>query len=121
MRPERRRYRRVDQPFEARYRVYGDLTMAWRTIRTMNISATGMRFRSADLLDPDTPLEIEIKLPTSRESLVVRGHVIWSQPMASGVVENGTEFDELNPAQGEKIDELVKFLTRGGPASSGPA
>lgn len=110
---ERRRFQRVAQSFDARYRSYGALGEPWRIFRTVNVSATGMRFRSGDLIELGTTLEIELDLPCLKEPLTVRGHVVWSQPMASGVTENGAEFVDLSPEQAEQIDELVKFLSKG--------
>ena len=110
---ERRQFARVSQPFDAHYRLYGELTESWRTIRTLNISASGMRFRSADLIDEGSVLQIEIMLPCLREPLTLRGRVVWSQTKASGVTESGAEFFDVTPEQGEQIDGLVKFLMKG--------
>ena len=110
---ERRQYRRVIQSFEARYRLYGELMESWRRVRTMNIGAGGIRFRSADLIEPGTKLEIEVSLPSLPAPIRLSGIVIWTETMASGVTENGTEFVDVTPEQGEQIDELVKFLHRG--------
>lgn len=115
-RKERRRDRRLVQPFDARYRLYGELTESWRTIRTVNLSASGMRFRSADLMRVGDELEVALLLPAHREPIVVRGRIIWSQAMASGVAENGVEFVDVAPEQGMQIDALVKFLLQGRPA-----
>jgi len=113
---ERRRDHRLAQPFQARYRLYGELTESWRTMTTVNLSVSGLRFRSAGLIEVGDELQIELLLPTSREPLVVRGRIIWSQPMASGVVENGAEFIDMTPEQGIQIDTMVKFFLGGHPA-----
>lgn len=112
---ERRRFTRVSQSFDARYRVYGELTESWRTIRTINLSASGMRFRSAHPIEAGTVLQLEITLPCLRAPLVVNGQVAWSHTMASGVTENGAEFVDVTPLQSERIDELVKFLMKNVP------
>ncbi len=110
---ERRHFQRVVQSFDARYRTFGSLGEPWRIFRTVNVSATGLRFRSSDLIELGMTLEIELDLPCLKEPLVVRGHVVWSQAMASGVTENGAEFVDLSPEQSRQIDELVKFLSKG--------
>ncbi len=110
---ERRHFQRVAQSFDARYRVYGALGESWRIFRTGNGSATGLRFRSADLMELGATLEIELDLPCLKEPLMLRGLVVWSQAMASGVTENGAEFVNLSPEQAQQIDELVKFLSKG--------
>ncbi len=109
---ERRQFSRADQPFEARGRIYGELTESWHTITTLNISAAGMRFRSDDMLPLGTVLELEVNLPCLREPLVVRGRVVWSRAVASGVAENGVEFINVSLGQSEQIDQLVKFLMK---------
>ena len=109
---EQRQFPRVSQSFDARYRLYGELTESWRTIRTLNISAIGMRFRSANLIEEGAVLEVEMVLPCLREPLVMRGRVVWSRTMASGVTENGAEFLDMTQEQGKQIDDLVKFLMK---------
>jgi len=115
MGPERRDFARANQPFESRGRIYGELMEAWRTITTLNISATGMRFRTDDVLPLGTVLEVEISLPCLREPLKVHGQVVWSQAMASGVAEHGAEFIDVSIEQAAQIDELVKFLIKSAP------
>lgn len=117
---ERRRYTRVTQPFDAHYRIYGDFMDTWRKIRTLNVSAAGMRFRSADLIELDQILEIQIILPCLREPLLIHGRVIWSDTKAAGVTENGTEFIDETPEQEEQIDEMVRFLTKHDTTPAGP-
>jgi hypothetical protein len=109
---ERRRFARVTQPFNARYRRYGELSQSWRTIKTLNISASGLRFCDAEMLEPLGILELELTLPSLREPLMLRGQVVWNQTLASGVNEYGVEFVEVSPQQGEQIDLLVKFLLK---------
>ncbi len=109
---ERRRFSRVQQPLDAQFRLYGELTSSWRSARTLNISANGLRFRSEDTLAPGTAIEIQIPLPGMREPLVVRGMVAWAQMQASGVTESGVEFMELSPDTQAQIDELVRFLSK---------
>ena len=118
MATERRRFSRASQPFGARCRLYGDLMESWKTIRTVNISAVGMRFRSAMLFDPGAKLEIEIDLPALHEPLVLHAQVVWSETIASSVTENGIEFIDLAPELEERIDDLVKFLVGNQPPAS---
>jgi len=110
---ERRQFFRVSIPFDAKYRFFGELTQGWRTVRTLNLSAGGMRFKSSDLLEVGGFVEVQIQLPSEREPLMLRGRLAWSQAQASGVTENGLEFIEVTPQQQAKIDELVDFLKKG--------
>ena len=109
---ERRQYQRTPLPFEAKYRFDGDFTTSWRTVRTINISAGGMRFRSADFIEEGTVLDVQMALPTSPESLAIKARVMWSQAMGSGVTENGAEFFNVSLDEQTKIDELVQFLAK---------
>ena len=115
---ERRQYGRAPLPFDAKYRHYGDLSTAWRTIRTINISAGGMRFRSADFMEFGAVLEVQITLPAVHEARIIKARVVWSEPMASGVTENGAEFFDVELAEQAIIDNLVKFLTKGTPPAA---
>ena len=109
---DRRQYQRTPLPFEAKYRFSGDFTTAWRTVRTMNISAGGMRFRSADFIEEGAVLDVQVALPTRSEPLTIKARVVWSQAMGSGVTENGAEFFDVSPDEETKIDELVQFLAK---------
>ena len=114
MRADRRGFSRVPQSFDAQYRSLGGIDEAWKVVSTINLSAAGMRFRSAQLLEPGTPLEIQVKLPNMQQPLFLRGRVAWSQMQASSVVENGVEFVDMTNDQQAHIDQLVQFLRRQG-------
>ncbi len=117
---ERRRFGRAEQPFEAQYRLVGQLMESWRKIRTINLGAGGMRFTGEDLLEAGAPLELRIELPMIQQPLMIRGCVVWSQSHGGGVVESGAEFVEVNPAQQAQIDALVVFLKRSAPPAGPP-
>ena len=107
---ERRNFSRADQPFAAKYRVLGDLMHGWCEVRTLNISAGGIRFRSDEPLERDTLLELQIKLPSHAEILLLRGRVSWGQTRASGVIEIGVEFLDVTSVQQAQIDSVIQFL-----------
>ena len=114
MRRERRRFVRIQQLFDAKYRIYGGLTEGWRNVRTMNLSAGGLRFKSADLIELGAMLEVQLQVPYDSEPLSLRGRVVWSEIQASGVTENGIEFIDITPDQQGRVDELVKFFLKKG-------
>ena len=107
---ERRTFGRASQPFDAQYRLSGELTASWRTITTVNISAGGMRFTDMDAHERGTSIEVRIQLPSLREPFTLQGRIAWSQMQASGVAESGVEFLDLTPEQQVQIDQLVQFL-----------
>ena len=109
---ERRRFSRIWQQFDAKYRLYGELTEGWNQIQTLNLSAGGMRLKSVDLLEVGAELEVQLQVPYTSERLILRGRVMWSELQASGVVENGIEFTKITPDQQVKVDGLVKFFLK---------
>jgi len=118
---EQRDFGRVSVPFPIRYRVYGELGESWHEIATVNISAGGMRFRTDDLIEIGSHLELEIALPGSPAPLVVQGKVVWSQALGAGASENGVQFMEMTPGQHEHIDSLVRFLMKKSPPPAPPS
>lgn len=108
---ERRFFSRVPHAFEVKYRL-DELGAPWRAVTTINLSASGMRFRTEEPLEQGTALELQMTLTGIREVLIVRGHVVWSQMQASGVTENGVAFMDVKPEQQIQIDSLVGFLKK---------
>lgn len=116
---EGRRFSRLSQPFEVKYHLYGDLMQTWKAVRTLDLSASGMRFEGSDLVEDGSQLEVQLAIPSRQRPLILRGQVIWSKVLSSRIVECGVEFLETTPEQAAYIDELVQFFHRGmGP---GPA
>jgi len=113
MAQERRRFPRVPESFQVRYRVFGDLEESWRTVRALNFSAGGVRFRGPDLFEAGTSLNLQIQLPGAAQPMTLRGQVIWSQMQASGVTESGVEFIDVSPEHRILIDQMVSFLAKG--------
>ena len=118
---ERRDFGRIPVPFDIRYRIYGELGESWHDLTTSNISGGGMRFRTEELITVGTPLEVQIGLPGSPAPLVVRGKIVWSRLLGSGVSENGVQFMDMTPEQHEHIDGLVRFLMKKPPPPAPPA
>lgn len=110
MTKERRLFPRVPQPFEARYRLADEMGTSWHGMTLVNISAGGVRFRTDELIQQGTPLELQVQLPGLREPLLVNGQTIWSTLQASGVMEIGVEFVNVTADQQLQIDGIVRFL-----------
>lgn len=109
---ERRFFPRLHQVFEVRYRASNELGSSWHAVTTLNLSASGMRVRHAETMEPDTLLRLQIQLPGGREPITVDGRVVWSQMQASGVVESGIAFLEVRPEQQLEIDNVVQFFRK---------
>lgn len=115
---EQRRFPRITQSLDARYRTAGGFSESWQSVRTVDLSATGMRVRSEQLLELMVTLELRLQVPGLRQPMEVRGQVVRSQMLPSGVTEAGIDFLEMSLEQQQQVDELVRFLKRGeGPAA----
>ena len=120
MTSDRRQFPRVTQPFKMRYRISDELGASWYAATIINLSAGGMRIRSADAIPPEAALEIEIQLPTDQRPLMLCGRVMWDHVQAGGAVEYGVAFLDLAPAQQVQIDRLVQFLHKSKPGPPPP-
>ena len=115
---ERRKFPRLPQSFDVRYRRSGELDEGWRTVQTLNLSAGGVRFRDTELLQKGDTLDLRIQLPGGREPLALQGYVVWCQHEASGVMDTGVQFMDIAPGQQFQIDSLVQFLRKSEPPPS---
>ena len=81
-------------------------------MKTVNISASGIRLFSRQLFESGTALELQLKLPLSKgiKEFAVGGTVVWTNSPAAGVTEVGVQFDNLTTDQQAEIDDFVQFL-----------
>ena len=107
---ERRRFGRTSQPIELRYRLRGELVSPWTQTATVNLSASGVRFKCQEPLRTDDELDLRLQLTGAPKPLEFLVRVVWSQMQASGVTEFGAEFLNVTDQQQVQIDELVQFL-----------
>ena len=107
---DRRKFPRIPESFEVRYRVFGDMAASWSAVRTVNLSAGGVRFRGPETLEPGTPLELQIQLAGFNQMLTLRGHVVWGRMQTPGAIEYGVQFIDVTMLQQAQIDRLVHFL-----------
>lgn len=113
MESERRRFPRVTQTVDARYRISGGFGESWRMLRVLDLSAVGMRAQCEEPMEMMTDLEIRIQFPGLRQPMEIHGQVVRSTALPSGVAEAGIDFLDMNPEQQLLLDELVRFLKRG--------
>ncbi len=116
MRKERRQFRRVPHPIDVRYHTFG-WGESWTNATLINLSAGGIRLRSDEPLEPGSQIELRLGLPNAPEPLAVQGRVMWSQALAAGANEHGIEFQGGTPEKQERVDELVRFLSKVAPPS----
>ena len=112
MSQDRRRFPRISEVCDARCRRAGWPGEPWELVRTINVSATGMRFVSRQAFEQGAALELQLKLPLNRgvKEFSVHGTVVWSHSLAAGVTEVGVQFDNLTTDQRAEIDDFVTFL-----------
>lgn len=109
---ERRKFVRAPHGLEAKYHpAFGNREEGWRAVQTVNLSAGGIRFRSADPLAVGKVLDLDITLPSVGRSLPLRGCVVWSRMPASGLTEHGVAFTDLTLEQMVQLEEFVQWLT----------
>ena len=107
---ERRKFPRIPEAFEVRYRVFGDMAASWCEVTTINLSAGGLRFRGPEPLELGTPLDFKIQLDGFPQALMLRGVIVWNRMQSPGVTEYGAQFIDLTMPQQAQIDRLVLFL-----------
>ena len=109
---ERRQFPRIPEPFSVQYRVSGEVG-SWHTVTVINLSAGGLRFRSAEEpLATGAALQLKIILPGFRAQMSLSALVAWSQVLASGVTEVGVEFQHIDLKTQLMLDRLVGFLKK---------
>ena len=109
---ERRRFPRISEALEVRYREAGAVGEPWRTGTAISLGAGGLRFRSSDAFPAGTLLNLQLRLPGGGEPAALSGQVAWSQLQASGVTEVGIEFFDVTEVQRALINQLVAFLNK---------
>ena len=110
---ERRRFPRATHPFDAQCRTLEDVGYGWVSVTVVNLSASGLRFRSETPFERGAEVEVQFKPDGFQERLVLRGRIVWVEMRAAGVVEHGAEMSNISPAQELAIDRLVSFLRQG--------
>jgi hypothetical protein len=107
---EQRKFGRLHQPFEVRYRL-AEVGTIWETATTVNLSAGGMRIRVSNPIESDTTLELQLQVPGSPHPMFLKGVVVWTQWQAAEALELGVEFRNLTLNQQLQLDQMVHFLS----------
>ena len=114
---EQRFFERASASFEIMCRRAGSLWYIWRGVAVTDFSAGGRGFDAEELFEEGEPLDIQIRLPSARASLLLRARVVRCRPLPSKACRCAVEFIEMTSDQQAEIDGLVQFL-RTPPASS---
>ena len=107
---ERRSSPRIPHAFDGQFRRSGGFTELWNPMSVMNLSASGMRFRTDCALELATVLDLKLEIPGLPDLLYAQGRVAWTAMPAAGVIEAGVEFLSLSLKQKQAIDQMVLFM-----------
>ena len=103
---ERRRFIRVQHPFTIRYRDATESDKPWLITTVRDLSLGGARFIADQAFDVGQALELQVVVPVSRQTIVLRAHVVWANPKnpALRLYEYGVAFDVIDTALQQLID-----------------
>ena len=109
---ERRRDPRASLPTAVKYRLADLPEDLWRSATIGNLSAGGLRLRTAQALKVGMRVELEITLPDRIEPYYLKGAIAWVKATPRAVQEYGLSFVDVTPERQFQIDQLVQFLMR---------
>jgi len=109
---ERRTHIRVPAGIEGSYQPF-KLLAAPRLGITQDLGLGGMRFSSAERLQPGEKVSIELTLP-QEGSVGIRAVVLWCReaPGAMGGYESGLRWTDLEPAAQARLNAFLTSYTR---------
>lgn len=107
---EQRSFERASASFEISCRRAGAFSEIWRQVTVTDFSAGGLGFEVEELFEEGEPLDIQIRLPSARDTLLLRARVVRCQSLPSKMCRCAVEFVEMTPDQQAEIDTLVQFL-----------
>ena len=113
---ESRKYRRVEKPFMARFRIkqYEDLEMSsndWDLVPVRDISAGGLAFDYTKNLGFNSLLDFKISIPTFTPTINCVGKIVRvevSQPYP--MYRIATEFTEIDKQEKERLNTTIEKL-----------
>ncbi len=113
-RQERRKYRRIETPFMARFRVkqfegVGTPLPFWEPVTIKNISAGGTYFYYKMTLGLDSLLYLKIYVPTCTSVINCVGKITRiDEPKANTMFRIAIEFKEIDEREKEKINTIAR-------------
>ena len=77
----------------------------------VDLSAVGIRFRTASRLDPDDELELALEVP-GQQPIAMRAQILRMRPLDDGRSEVAAEVTALESDDWARLERLLRFLTR---------
>lgn len=104
---EKREFVRLNVELEVAYRVIGSMRDLAGT-RTEDASEGGIRVMFPEKVQPDTRLEISIKIPGEEKPVFAVGKVVWVRPdIFGGVYMTGIQFVHIKQADRQRLYKYV--------------
>ncbi len=104
---EHREYVRSNLSTMVTYRILNNPDEEKRCI-SVDVSPTGMKVFSKELLKNEESLELFFNLPDEKEAIHAMGKVIWAKEREENFSECGIEFTQIDSASIDKINLYVK-------------
>lgn len=108
---ERRKYVRLQATVQVNYKIIGKPGAV--EVFSKNISAGGLCVVADKELSPDTPLQLEIKIPDLKAPIQAIGRVVWQNDIGTGDAksigqfETGIEFTGISDFDRFNINRYV--------------
>ncbi len=114
---ERRKYRRIEKPYMARFRIkqYEGLEMSsttWYKVPLRDISAGGLAFNYTKNLGLNSLLDLKIDISTSAPTINCVGKIIRVEdPQPHSMCRIATEFTEIEDQEKEMISTTIEKVS----------
>ena len=109
---ENRQSPRIARSFMVRYRLPTTRQTGWLVSPLRDLSSTGVRFVCEQAFTVGVLLEMELLLPTAKQSVPLQAKVVWTKPVQWGMVELGATFEPVDATVQQRIDEAVAYSLR---------
>lgn len=110
IKPERRRFSRIDAQFAVGYSIRDDrFDPHWDISLTKNISCSGILFTTAEDIPSGTTLAIRLRLPNTSKLIETLMKVARVEGVPSGIVyRTGAYFVEIDELDSVQIEKAVE-------------
>ena len=116
---EHRMAPRVPHPFMIRYRLLAVGSEDWMVSPLRDLSGGGARFLSERPFAVGSLLETQLRLPASRDPILLRARVTWAKPWRSKIADIGVTFEVDDSRKRDAINDAVVRLLQRRPGRDG--
>ena len=107
--PERRRYKRIYQPFSVRFRLKVGFGLPWNLALIRDLSRGGIRFQHDVEMPIGSNLVLKLQVGLGEAPINCQGKILRCRMLhQSRIYEVGIEFDSLEAKDQELIDRVVE-------------